>query len=193
MLERLLECEHDWFLAINGAHTWWMDHLMYAFSSLWAWLPLIIVPLCFLLKRRAEWIPMTICIILTVLLNGLVTSLIFKPLFARPRPTGHPLFMDKIRILNNYIASGEYGFISGHTTNAFAFCVLTALIIRTKGYTVAVLTWAILMACSRIYLAAHFISDVIPGILAGALIGWGLYELYQYLVNRQDERLKTKN
>jgi undecaprenyl-diphosphatase len=190
MLEQLLEIEKEWFLAINGAHTWWLDYIMYAFVSPWAWCPLFIVPLYFIWKRRTESVSMLICTLLTGVANGVCTSFIIKPLFKRFRPTHHPLFMDKIRILNDYIAHGDYGFISGHATNAFAFAALSALVIKNRWYSLAIFAWAILMVYSRLYLAAHFITDVIPGMLLGLLLGWLLYRLFTYIQRKKEERLK---
>ncbi len=191
MLERLLEFEREWFLVINGAHTWWLDPVMYAFGSIWAWFPLILVPLYFVLKRRKEWLSMLICTVLTGVVNGILTSLIIKPLFKRFRPTHHPLFMNDVRILNEYIAGGDYGFISGHSTNAFAFAVLSALIVKNKWYSLVIFVWAVMMAYSRLYLSAHFITDVIPGMIVGSLIGWFLYLLFKYMQRKKEERIRV--
>jgi undecaprenyl-diphosphatase len=185
--ERLLEYEREWFFAVNGLHTWWLDYLMLAFASLWVWLPLFLVPLYFLLKRRKEWVSMLTCTLLTGVINIIVTTLFFKPLFKRFRPTHHPSFMDGVKTVNDYIASGDYGFISGHATNAFAFAVMSALIVRDKWYSAAIFAWAAVMAYSRIYLGAHFITDVIPGMMAGSLIGWLLYRLYRRTVSMKKE------
>ncbi|MDR0393741.1 MAG: phosphatase PAP2 family protein [Tannerella sp.] len=190
MLEHLLEIEKEWFFAINGMHTWWLDGIMYAFSTMWAWFPLVLVPLYFVFKRRREWLSMLVCTLLTSIMNGIVTSLIIKELFKRFRPTNHPLFMDSVRILNGYIAGGDYGFISGHSTNAFAFAMLSALIVKNKWYTVAIFVWAVVMVYSRLYLGAHFITDVIPGMLVGALIGWLLFLLFKYMQRRKEVSLK---
>ncbi len=190
MLERLLESEREWFFAINKAHTWWLDYIMYAFGSVWAWFPLILVPLYFVFKRRKEWQSMLVCTLLTGIANGIITSLIIKPLFKRLRPTHHPLFMDDVRVLNEYIAGGDYGFISGHSTNAFAFAVLSALIVKNKWYSLAIFVWAVMMAYSRLYLSAHFITDVIPGMIVGSLIGWLLYLLFKYMQRKKEERIE---
>lgn len=184
MLERLLEFEREWFLAINGAHTRWLDSVMYAFGSVWAWFPLILVPVYFVFKRRNEWLPMLVCTFLTGILNGIATSLIIKPMFKRFRPTHHPLFMDDVRIIDHYIAGGDYGFISGHSTNAFAFAVFSALAVKNRWYSLAIFVWAVTMMYSRLYLSAHFITDVIPGMMLGSFIGWLLYLLFNYMQHK---------
>ena len=185
MLERLLEYEREWFFTINGMHTWWLDYIMLAFASMWAWFPLIVVPLWFFIKRREEWVLTFAFTILTAIITILVTEFFVKPLCVRFRPTNHPLFMDNVRILNNYIADGIYGFISGHSANALAFAVMSAFIIKNKYYSLTIFSWAAIMVYSRVYLGAHFISDVIPGALAGTVIGWLLYLLYQFIQNRK--------
>ncbi|MDR3309035.1 MAG: phosphatase PAP2 family protein [Tannerella sp.] len=181
MIEELLDFERDWFLAINGTHTAWLDALMLSFASPYAWCPLILVPIYFFLKKRSDSLIMSACTALTVVCNGLITSLITKPLLSRLRPTNHPDFAAHVRILHDYVADGLFGFFSGHATNAFAFAVLSALVLRNRYYTAGVFVWALVMVYSRVYLGAHFISDVVPGMIVGALIGWALYILYGYL------------
>jgi undecaprenyl-diphosphatase len=179
MIERLLDCERELFYAVNGFHTRWLDSLMLAFSSIWIWFPLVAVPLYFFWKRRNRWIQMTVCTVLTVLFNFLITDLLFKLSFKRFRPTSHPDFMEHVHTVNDYFANGVYGFISGHTTNAFAFAMLSALAVKNRWYSILIFVWAALMGYSRIYLAAHFITDVVPGMIVGVLTGWGLYFLYR--------------
>ena len=178
MLERLLEYEREYFFAINGSYTWWLDHIMFAFASPWAWFPPVLFVLFFIVRRFREWALVFVCTVLTAVGSSLVTEALVKPLFMRFRPTSHPLFMDKVRILNDYVADGTYGFISGHSANAFAFAVMSALVVKNKWYTVTIFLWAVVMVYSRVYLAAHFITDVIPGMLAGMLIGWLIYRMY---------------
>ena len=182
MLERLLEIERDWFFAINGSHTWWLDHIMLALGSPWAWCPPILLILYFFLKRRKDSVFLLICTVLTSTVTVLVTEALVKPFFTRLRPTNHPMFIDNVRILNEYVATGVYGFISGHSGNAFALAVITALIVKNKWYTAVIFLWATLMVYSRVYLAAHFITDVIPGMLTGVLIGWLIYMIARFFV-----------
>ena len=175
MLERLLEYEREFFLAINGSHTFWLDHMMLFFASPWAWFPPVVMMLYYIIKKRREWLLMLVYAALAAAGSLLVTEAFVKPFFKRFRPTSHPAFIDDIRILNDYVADGAYGFISGHSTSAFAFAIASALAIRNKWYSVVIFLWAVIMVYSRVYLAAHFITDVIPGMLAGIVIGWLIY------------------
>ncbi|MDR2385227.1 MAG: phosphatase PAP2 family protein [Tannerella sp.] len=178
MVERLLEYERNMFYVINGTHTWWLDRLMLLFSSFWIWFPLLLVPAYFLWKRHGEWLRMTVCTLLSVACNLMITDMVFKPLFKRFRPTSHPCFMEHVRKVHDYLAQGDFGFISGHTTNAYAFAMLSTLAVKNKWYSISIFLWATWMAYSRIYLGAHFITDVVPGIILGILSGWGAYYIY---------------
>jgi undecaprenyl-diphosphatase len=187
MLEWLLDFEREWFLALNGLHTWWLDRLMLAFAGVGAWFPLFLVPLYFAVKRRRERVSMLLCTLLAGAASTAVAEGIVKPCFRRLRPVHHPLFMEQVRVVNEYVAAGNYGFISGHSTSAFAFAVMSALAVRNRWYSAAIFAWALMMGYSRIYLGAHFITDVIPGIIAGSLIGWLIYLLYKLMQNKKQK------
>lgn len=184
MMESLLEWERNAFLWINGTHTSFLDVFFWPFSGILVWCPLLLVPLYFIWRRPKNWIPALISLVLIPVFCFIASELLFKPFFTRFRPTTHPAFMDVVTLLREYTADGLYGFISGHTTNAFGFAVLSLLLIKNKAYTVFILFWAFLMAYSRIYLGAHFITDVTGGMIVGILLGIFTYILYRYLSRR---------
>jgi undecaprenyl-diphosphatase len=101
-----------------------------------------------------------------VLGSAALLNIALKHLFARPRP-------DVARL----VAVRGYSFPSGHSMISCAFCGFLAymcvrLLPRPHGRIAAALLAALvlLIGLSRVYLGAHYFSDVICGLLAGAAI-----------------------
>ncbi len=109
-----------------------------------------------------------ICIFGAVACGALITNFILKDLIARPRPC-HSDFISEYLSLG-YPSEDGYSFPSGHVTAiasaSFAFFLGFNKKISWLGF-----PFVILMGISRIYLLAHYPSDVIAGILVGAISG----------------------
>lgn len=65
--------------------------------------------------------------------------------------------------------SDDSGFPSGHTAIAFALTTVLVLMIQNKKWQLPLLLAAMLVGYSRIYLAQHFLSDLIVGALMGTI------------------------
>ncbi len=179
MLEKVLVLEHDLFLSLNGHHTAYWDDVMWLISGKIVWLPLAIFILLILFYKTSwrESLLVLLAIVLVVTLCDQFASHLCKPLFMRFRPTHHPDFMNQVHTVFGY-RGGKYGFISSHAANAFGFAMYMALLFRHKAFTWTIFTWAVVMAYTRIYLGVHFISDIVPGIIAGCLFGILTYYIY---------------
>ncbi|MDR1779188.1 MAG: phosphatase PAP2 family protein [Tannerella sp.] len=184
-METILEYERDWFLWLNNSHTPFLDDFIIWFAGAWIWLPTVLVPLYFVWKDRKHALPVFLGIVAVVVLGMLLPAFVIKPIFARFRPITHPDFKEHVMLLNDIRANGLYGFVSGHASTAFSFAVFTLLIIRKYIYSILILIWALLIGYSRIYMGAHFISDVIGGIIVGILLGWATYALYKRFTSRK--------
>lgn len=97
--------------------------------------------------------------------GGGILNVALKETFDRTRPE----FADPM------LAASSWSFPSGHAMGTFIFCGLGCyLLLRerrswiTAGVMVALaLVWCVVMAFSRLYLGAHFVSDVFAGLVTG--------------------------
>ena len=103
---------------------------------------------------------------------------LFKNGFERLRPCHLETLNDRLRAIG-YRCGGRYGFYSAHASNAFALVVFVTSVIKfNRKYIVILLyIWAALLSFSRIYLAAHYPSDVLVGALFGSIIALIIYRL----------------
>lgn len=112
-------------------------------------------------------------VLFAVLVGTLLTNLVMKPLFARPRPyvyyADNPLFMKWYEFAGAHIESDK-SFPSGHTTAAFEIGVALFLVLNKK-YSWIFPVFSALVGLSRIYLMVHYVTDVLGGVLVGTLAG----------------------
>ena len=145
----------------------WLTTIMRTLSLIGA--PLFAIPVgllvATLLYRRRER-RAAVCYLVTVL-SGWGLNVVLKALFQRPRPS----------ILARLTITGGFSYPSGHAMLAplvFAFGAM--LLARGASAAATRLWWAggwamvLSIAYSRMYLAVHYPSDVIAGLLAGT--GW---------------------
>ena len=113
-----------------------------------------------------------------LLVDVLLCNVLIKNLVARTRPfdvnTAVQLLVAKPR---------DYSFPSGHTAASFAS--VTALYLAgEKKMWKAALVLAVLIALSRLYLYVHYPTDVLGGVLAGAISGYLGYRFVRTIFYR---------
>ena len=112
-------------------------------------------------------------VLFAVLVGTLLTNLVMKPLFARPRPyvyyADNPLFMSWYEFAGAHVESDK-SFPSGHTTAAFEIGVALFLVLNKK-YSWIFPVFSALVGLSRIYLMVHYVTDVLGGVLVGTFAG----------------------
>jgi len=174
LLRFLLDLDHRLLLAINHAHTPSLDRLMVFASDRYVWFPAYLVLILWLIDifRRQAWklLPLLVG---AVALADSITSKLFKPFFARLRPCHAPGFLGQLHLPDG--CGGQFGFLSSHAANSFALAVFLLLVLpepRFRALKITTFFWAFLLSYSRMYLAAHYPSDVLGGALIGAGLGW---------------------
>lgn len=117
-------------------------------------------------------------------IGALVTNLLLKPFFMRPRPyvtvPGLTNLIDMSRDPNS--------FPSGHATAAFGVCMAIFLTVKDKRAKAASLFVAVLMGFSRLYVAVHYPTDVIAGALIGTMAACLGIKLVRFLERKISER-----
>lgn len=112
-----------------------------------------------------------VCSGLALAIGAVTVNLILKPLVLRPRPY---VTYDKLEPLLKEIKD-PHSFPSGHTQAAFALAVSICLVLRKKLLSVLSLAFAVLMGFSRLYVGAHYPSDVIIGAIIGTAAAFAAY------------------
>ena len=103
----------------------------------------------------------------------IVNNLILKNLINRQRP-----FVQITELVSLVSFPKDSSFPSGHSACAFAFAG-TILFNCRKRFSIPALTFAFLMAFSRIYVGVHFLTDVIAGALTGFLLSFLVSRFYK--------------
>ena len=108
-------------------------------------------------------------VLLAVAFGGLITNLALKHTIARVRPfnSANELYREFWEFVGA-TKVGETSFPSGHTTSVMA-ATLALCLARGKKYIPVCLIYVTLTGISRNYLMVHYPTDVIGGVIAGAL------------------------
>lgn len=165
-----------------------LDWLMPAVSAINAWIPLFAIVALLVLWRggkQGRWL--LLCIALAIGIGDGIVSNTLKKTIGRVRPRDaveclvvRDLAPGKPDILRLFKAPEQHpskprqetrgkSFPSSHTVNMFALATVVALFHRRWG--VLLYGLAALVAYSRLYVAAHWPSDIPPSMALGLLVG----------------------
>jgi undecaprenyl-diphosphatase len=168
------------FLFLNSFNSPFWDQVMSVISGTATWIPLYLAILIYLgVKLRKKFLVLILIIVIAVTLSDQISVLI-KNSVHRLRPCHEPSLEGMVHLVKGY-CGGLYGFVSSHASNSFMVAMLCLLLIRRRWFTWFIITWALVVGYSRIYLGVHYPGDVICGSILGMLIGWGIFLFYQYI------------
>ncbi|MCM8760589.1 MAG: phosphatase PAP2 family protein [Candidatus Omnitrophica bacterium] len=101
------------------------------------------------------------------------TIFFLKDIVGRPRPC---LVLSDVRLLE--ASARASSFPSGHAARAFLAAVILS---RFFGRNAAWFFLAGIICFSRVYVGAHYLSDVLVGAVVGACGAWGLVKLADHI------------
>ena len=177
----LLDLDNRLLLAINRAHSPLLDAVMVFASNRLVWFPVYAVLIGWLIyhfRRRA--LLLLPLVIAAIGLADSITSRLFKPFFGRPRPCHDARLVGLLHLPDG--CGGMFGFLSSHDANSMALAVFLAVVLppgRFRGLKVGASLWCLLLSYSRMYLGAHYPTDVLGGAAVGAFLGWLAAVAYQ--------------
>jgi undecaprenyl-diphosphatase len=152
------------FSFINSRHTPILDELMLLATALgrggFVWLCTAIIACVFPRYRMAAW-----RVALAIGLSFLLVDGVIKPIIDRDRPFE---VLPDARLIDQRPVSGS--FPSGHAASAVAGAVAVGRLFPLARVVWWGLTAAI--AISRIYVGAHWPSDVVAGAIVGGTAAW---------------------
>lgn len=142
-------------LVNSRLHCLTLDIFMNIVTQLGSLVVAVLVPLCLFFTGKSSLTGVGVQMMWVLTLSQLVVQ-VLKRLVNRPRP---------FRVLDNIIVkyppTCKYSFPSGHTCAAFSLAFVLAGVIPALG--TVFYTAASLVGISRVYLGAHYPSDVICG------------------------------
>lgn len=177
-MEMIADLDLQWSQWINGFHAPWADPIMIFLSEKWVWLPLYAMLLWLMFQKfqLRGFLVRVLALAMAVALSDQTASALLKPRVMRLRPCHQPELVQFWHIPHG--CGGMYGFASSHAANAFCLAWFVFLIFpRPSSWNLWLFVWAFLIAWSRIYLAAHFLGDVVAGGCIGTFWAWFFFIL----------------
>lgn len=154
-------------LVINGMHTPFLDFFFSAITNLGS--GLVLLPL--LVWSLFQQFRLTMIVALASASHGIIVT-IFKhllfPFMLRPAAVIDP---NLIHFVSGIDVHKTHSFPSGHTATIFLATFLICYLLKSKSATIILITLALLVGISRVYLVQHFLMDVAAGSLIGTMCG----------------------
>jgi membrane-associated phospholipid phosphatase len=171
----------DSFLVVNKYNSPEFDYVFRSWTYLGdgiIWVPLFAYVLLF---RRDYLVAVVTALIISTILTHFLKRIVY-PVEFRPIV----VLGEKVRVIQGYYMNREHSFPSGHTTTAFTLALLLASIVKKNFWVYFFPLVAFFVGYSRVYLAQHFVGDVLAGILVGTVSAYlSLLIHHQFKKRRQ--------
>lgn len=163
-----------WLLCLfNGSDSVFLDKVVVTLTSGFSWIPLFLTLLFLVVRynltRAAARTTIGAALLCLLLTDGLADGLV-KPLVCRLRPLNNPDYVHLLDVVPG-ITDSHFSFFSAHAANTFGLAVYFSLLFRQRLATVVLIIWSVVNCWTRLYLAMHYPSDIVIGLIWGLVVG----------------------
>jgi undecaprenyl-diphosphatase len=161
----------DGFILLNSFHTPTLNQVFNSITFIGDGLFSIIVSF-FILIFAKKHSKLALIVMVAYLSSGIVAQ-IFKAIIYAPRPSLYFKLHEYKYYIDTFATSraGANSFPSGHSASVFALVTVFSVYCKRKYISFCLIVIGILAGYSRIYLAHHFLIDVLAGMILGLLFG----------------------
>lgn len=132
-------------------------------------------------------------LVVSVVLTYLVRNVIAHGLAPRPRPLDavNQDWNSALRAIHDERVRGGSSYVSGHASTVFAMVSMMVYFIRIKSMQAVLVGWGLLLAVSRVYLAAHYPFCVLMGALLGIGSTWATILIFAPRLKRESITIRS--
>jgi undecaprenyl-diphosphatase len=161
----------DGFIFLNSIHNNTLNLVFNSFTFMGDGLFSIIVAFFILIfvKNHSK---LALIVLVAYFSSGIVAQ-VFKAIIYAPRPSLYFKLHNVDFYIDTFASSraGTNSFPSGHAASVYALVTVFAVYCKRKYISFCLIIIGILAGYSRIYLAHHFLIDVLAGMILGLLFG----------------------
>lgn len=174
LLELLRKMDSALLLCINGAHTPFLDNLMWMLTRTGTWIVFYVMAAVtlFCCYGRMAWKAL-LTIALVIAMADTVSSGIIKPAVQRLRPTHDPAVCHQLHCHEfddgSLYRGGKYGFVSSHAANSAATAMMLYFFLgpcypkHRRRLMAGLASYVLLFSYTRVYLGVHWPTDILGG------------------------------